>query len=410
MAAYGADPTRLRSGLGAIARALDSGDLARAAIAAVQTRTPELSKEAAARLSDAANELAKYDSNEPRDWHGRWTRDGAAAQGNPKEDVPKQRPADRGVSVTPVAIVTSDKEDESEEDGSEEHESQVSDSPEQTFEKEYDDLGPVEFAKQVIQFGDRLGREGKNFSADEREHALAEYSFLQNRLSFWLAYNYKPLAAQANLLSAALTLYQGAINSGIVKVGPLPRSMLDVVGAVFSSGNDPLRISPEAEPAPEDVPLLPRHVPREIEGQGDAAEVGIRWNGKIEDQGEDWEVYNEKVNPGARGLHTHSKTFDQFNPDTGEAISDKTLNTLSVTYIKNPRKIYGKMKRYINQATKYVNRKNMSIDLDPGKIKSKTIQLAVPEYTSPTQWRYLHAAIVYGKEHGIRTVITRIRE
>lgn len=86
-AAYGADPTRLRSSLGAIARALDEGDLAKAAIAAVQARTPELSREAAARLADAAEELAKYDPDEPRDWHGRWTRDRAAFQGDPK--VPK---------------------------------------------------------------------------------------------------------------------------------------------------------------------------------------------------------------------------------------------------------------------------------------------------------------------------------
>jgi hypothetical protein len=245
-AAYGADPTRLRSGLGAIARALDSGDLARAAIAAVQTRTPELSNEAAARLADAANDLAKYDPHEPRDWHGRWTRDGAADQGHPKEDVPKQNPANRSVSVTPVATTRSDEEDESEED-----ESQIPTSPEQAFEKEYDGLGPVEFAKQVIQFGDGLGREGKNFSAAEREHALAEYSFLQNRLSFWLAYNYKPAAAQANLLSAALTLYQGAINSGIVQVDHLPRSMLDVAGAAWAFDNVPPRIGAEATRSPK---------------------------------------------------------------------------------------------------------------------------------------------------------------
>jgi hypothetical protein len=38
------------------------------------------------------------------------------------------------------------------------------------------------------------------------------------------------------------------------------------------------------------------------------------------------------------------------------------------------------------------------------------IELAVPEYTSPTQRRYLYAAIIYGKERGVRVVITRVKE
>jgi hypothetical protein len=79
-AAYGEDPTWLQSRLAAIAQALNSGDLTGAIIAAVHTRTPELSPEAALRLAKADEELTKYNFNpdELRDWHGRWTRDGAA--------------------------------------------------------------------------------------------------------------------------------------------------------------------------------------------------------------------------------------------------------------------------------------------------------------------------------------------
>jgi hypothetical protein len=78
--AYGEDPTGLQSRLGAIAQALNSGDFSSAIIAAVHTRTPELSPEAALRLAKADGELTKYNFNpdELRDWHGRWTRDGAA--------------------------------------------------------------------------------------------------------------------------------------------------------------------------------------------------------------------------------------------------------------------------------------------------------------------------------------------
>src|ERR1700734_2398321 len=76
-AAYGKDSPGLQPRLGAIAQALNCGDFALAMIAAVHTRTPELSQEAALRLADADEALTKYNYNpdEPRDWHGRWTRE-----------------------------------------------------------------------------------------------------------------------------------------------------------------------------------------------------------------------------------------------------------------------------------------------------------------------------------------------
>jgi len=78
-AAYGADPTRLQSSLDVIAEALNRKDFARAAIAAVLARAPELSFEAALRLANAEKKLGKYDPGQPRDWHGRWTRGGMAS-------------------------------------------------------------------------------------------------------------------------------------------------------------------------------------------------------------------------------------------------------------------------------------------------------------------------------------------
>ncbi|MHB8884774.1 MAG: endonuclease toxin domain-containing protein [Methylovirgula sp.] len=91
-----------------------------------------------------------------------------------------------------------------------------------------------------------------------------------------------------------------------------------------------------------------------------------------------------------------------------EAISDNTLNTLSVTYIKNPQKVYGQLKSYVDDVADYRPRNDS--DLKSANIELKTIHLAIPEYTSPAQWRYLHEGIIYGKERGVRIVITRIRE
>ena len=89
----------------------------------------------------------------------------------------------------------------------------------------------------------------------------------------------------------------------------------------------------------------------------------------------------------------------------GEAISDKTMYTLTVARIKNPLSIYGKLKSYVDEAKNY-DEPRVDSDVEPDKITSKTIQLAVPEYTSPRQWLYLNSGIGYGRRHGVSVVIT----
>jgi hypothetical protein len=313
--AYGKDLPGLRSRLGAIAQALNSGDFALAIIAAVHTRTPELSQEAALRLANANEALTKYNynSDEPRDWHGRWTRDGSAGQtttaasgidSGPQDNTlhvsgQRQRVAENAPATATDATALSDGDGEPT-------------SLEQAFERKYDDLGPVDFAKEVIQFGDWLGREGKNFSPAEMAHALAEYSFLQDRLSFWLAYDYKPPTAQGNLLSAALTLYQGAVIGGFVRPGHLPESMLAVAGtaSLFSEG-PPRRIRPSQEPIAEEVPIASAQAPKEIKGLGgtvDNSEAKIVWGRGIKEQGSTgWQPYVASQLPDATRLPETSK-------------------------------------------------------------------------------------------------------
>ena len=433
-AAYGGygDATRLQSSLQAIVRALNGGELARAAIAAVLTRTPELSADAARRLAAVNDDLSKYDPNEPRDWHGRWTTDGAAGPApsavpaghdaagrgtdptGPRIAEPEATSANaasgQDTPLTPEASATAGI-------GADNGGPQGSTSLELALESEYDDLGPVDFAKRVIQFGDHLAREGAKLSPAEKERALAEYAFLEGRLSFWLAYEYTPPTARGNLLSAAQFLFQGAMISGIGEPGHLPKSMLDVAADVWTNDNPPLRprfpadpaveIAPKAPAAPE-APLAP---PKETEGLGgtvDNGKIGIVWNKGIADQGEPFETYVETQIPDARELPATAKTFDQFDEATGTAVSDKTLHTLSISYIRNPQRIYGQLKQYVNAGADYKPRTHD--DVDPSEIQAKTIQLAIPEYTSPTQWRYLFWALGYGGERGVSIMITRIRE
>jgi hypothetical protein len=422
-AAYGEDRTRLQSSVGLIAESLNGGNFARAAIAAVLTGTPELDTEAVRRLAKVAAKLAKYDEDEPRDWHGRWTDDDVDAPNNEAlaTDAPapeRTEPTDshgRNSDLTgtnadaliqPVDFSVSDDEADSDDP-------QNANSRQKEFERKYDDLGPVEFAKEVIQFGDWLGRNGQNLAPDDKAQIFAEYSFLQDRLNFWQAYDYTPPTTQLNLHSAALTLYQGAVNGGLAGPGDLPQSMLDVAGAVAVGTNS---APPNVRPATAKPELeLPRAAPeeayQEIKGLGgvvDNSEVEIEWNKSINQQGGPFQRYVGKENPDARELPSNSKTFDQFNDVAGEALSDKTLNTLSVNYIKSPQKILGRLKRYVDAAEDYQPR--ATSDVDPEEIQSKTIHLAIPEYTSPTQWQYLNLGSRYAREHGISLVVTRIRQ
>ncbi len=74
-AAYDIDAalTSVSAGLGIVANALNRGDTVRAMIAAAQLKLPVLDWDGAVRIAKAEDALQKYSSNQPRDWHGRWT-------------------------------------------------------------------------------------------------------------------------------------------------------------------------------------------------------------------------------------------------------------------------------------------------------------------------------------------------
>ena len=93
-AGYGAafDTGKLARGLEVASRALNEGDLGRAMVATLHLRLPELGAAGAERLAAVDAVLAKYSPDQPRDWHGRWTSDGAGS-GGPDETAPLKTPA-----------------------------------------------------------------------------------------------------------------------------------------------------------------------------------------------------------------------------------------------------------------------------------------------------------------------------
>lgn len=378
-------------------------------------------------------------SRRTRDRYGRWT-DDAGADASGQDRLPENSYAE--VPAGDVGGEFSASEDA----GGDENDSDAEPDHCTLFERRYDDLSPVAFAKAVIQFGDQLARTGKDLSPEELQATGEEYDFLQSRLNFWLQYEPKPPEVQGNLNSAALTLYQGGALSGIVVPGvahrEIPSSMIGVaMGATLLDGpaSVPLRgrsfenilpeqVAPSKEPAvplEEAPPESPSAAPKEeaseeaapIPGSSPATgkmgevvdnnDAGVDWDSGMVDQGYPWQRYVEKQYPDAEHLADGAKTFDHFDHIVGEAISDKTLNTLTATYAMNPQKIYAKVSKYVDAAADYTPR--ASIDVDPSAINSRTIHIAIPEYTSSEQWGYLNKAIEYGRGRDVSVIVTRIR-
>lgn len=219
---------------------------------------------------------------------------------------------------------------------------------------------------------------------------------------------------QANLISAALSLYQGGVLGGLVPVGgnhTIPESMVHVIAgaAVLDDSQAGLPLRGRSVGAGEEVEAFPSvgEVPTGKLGEViDNEAVGIHLDKGIDDQGLPWEDHLAADNPDVALTPQRSTGFDLFNYVNGEATSAKTLNTLSYGYAENPQSIYGALKGYVDDVANYMPKRLGDIPVD--EIKSKTIQLAVPEYTSPEQWGYISRAARYGESKGVPIVVTRI--
>lgn len=415
------DPTAVSRSLDVIAKALNQGDLGRAQIAAALVRVEDLDPEAAVRVAQADEILAKQNFNpeEPRDWRGRWTSNGGVGPTKPASRKRPPNSAPRPSRMKPAVRVGGRRSTPAPSQGAVSNQLASLQSLHLRLESEFDNLGPVEFSKQVTQFGLWLGGEGSKLNPEQRRDARVQYDFLQDRLSFWLGYKYMPPRAHDNLLSAALFLYQGAVNGGLVPVGGphggLPESYVEAgVAAMAYDGPGPFapsrRLNLDLES--EELPRVPVSPPRDMGEVGGVAPISIAriiWGRGIGDQGEPLEYYLMLRIPGLRKLLANSKTFDLFNDAESRAISVKTLDTLTAFYARRPSNVYSRLAKYVDQAADYRARPGLKADLDSDDIRSMEIQLAVPELTSPEQWQQIQRAMAYGQSRGVPIVVTRIR-
>lgn len=414
-AAYGGevDPTRVRAGLEAAANALNEGDLSRAMIASVLLRLPNVRGECVQMLRQIDEVLAKYDPQEARDSHGRWTTGGSeatpvrpttgrpAVRRKPLRSRARTTPPHR-LATTQVPAINTDPHGLL--------------ALQRTLEGKFDVLDPVEFSKRVYKFGDWLYSQGDKLSAEERLRAKAEYAFLQDRLSFWIGYKYTPALAHGNLLSAAVQLYAAANHAGLVHPGGdgqgLPASFLAAGAATmaFDGGGSVGRVR---GPRPEFEAY--RSEPPELVGAGrlgalmNNRDVRVIWGPNIKAQGTPMEDAYAREYPDALRTEDNTKAFDFFWETTGKAVSVKTLNTVNISYIKKPAQIYSRIARYVDDVATY-DKPRTGYDLNPKLITDREIQLGIPEATSPEQLQYVIRAWNYARSKGVNLEITRLRD
>lgn len=299
-AAYGRDldPDALAPGLTVVAKALNDGDLGRAMVAAVRLRLPSLEPTGAQRLALADEALSKaYNVLEPRDWHGRWTTGAAGASAKPPK---RHRPhLQRPVLRNPLLVAPSKQPVAEAQTRSIVLQTMAAGVPTRAavwdafkslypnFQSQFDSLGPVEFSKRVIKFAEWIGTQAHDNRPFDRAAAKAEYYFLENRLTFWLSYQYKSPEAHLNILGAASLLYQAANTSRLVQPGEsdqAPWSMAAVVGLAAQMDGSLFSHAPIELPK---LPELPEFAPTMAQragvgtAQAENAEVGVGWGGGI---------------------------------------------------------------------------------------------------------------------------------
>jgi filamentous hemagglutinin len=125
-------------------------------------------------------------------------------------------------------------------------------------------------------------------------------------------------------------------------------------------------------------------------------------------QGKAFEDALEASGEFGQRLHVNSKTFDFFDPVSGNATSAKTLELLTDPRLRNPKQIYSTLTRYIDQVVDYGG-SSKNIDLKPELIKSKAVVIAVEGGGSKAQAAQIQRAVDYAKERGLPVQIITVK-
>jgi filamentous hemagglutinin len=142
--------------------------------------------------------------------------------------------------------------------------------------------------------------------------------------------------------------------------------------------------------------------------KADVPDIDITFGQGITLQGKAFEDALEASGDFGQRLHPNSKTFDFFDPVSGNATSVKTLELLTDPRLRNPKQIYSTLTRYIDQAVDYKD-SGRGIDIRAAQIKSKAIVIAVEGGGSKAQLAQIQRAVDYAKGRGLPIQIITVK-
>ncbi|WP_245149917.1 hemagglutinin repeat-containing protein [Xanthomonas axonopodis] len=141
--------------------------------------------------------------------------------------------------------------------------------------------------------------------------------------------------------------------------------------------------------------------------------TGIKFGGGVQAQGKPFEDFVQStLPPGTIDLNSvksNFRTFDHFTPG-GIAVSDKTLDTMSKTYLTRPETITKTLNGYVDDMVGFAgDGRGDNFNLEPGRIKGKQMQLAIPDETTAAQIDAISNSINYAQSKGIKIIVTKVR-
>jgi hypothetical protein len=145
---------------------------------------------------------------------------------------------------------------------------------------------------------------------------------------------------------------------------------------------------------------------------------GVDWSPNITTRGESWETHlgdgKFKDYTPLNSLQPNHKSFDFFDPDTGHAVSAKTMDTLGLTNQAGTPMTAANAERYlrnyINDAKGYELDPRQKNAITAGDIKSKSVELAIPHGTPANVRQALERAAAQGRAEGVQVRITVVRK
>ena len=138
-------------------------------------------------------------------------------------------------------------------------------------------------------------------------------------------------------------------------------------------------------------------------------DVPNEWGKGIKKQGDPWEDFWATQMPAGSRLPDGFPVFDYFDLAAGRAVSNKTIDTTTLAKQAKPENIYYTMKNYVDKTADFELAALQGFSITRSQIKSREIELLVPNGTTTAQWAELARSVEYAKTRGVFIHISRAK-